>query len=170
VPTQPGKLTGQETGIDLGLASFATLADGTMIHNPRYSRKVEAYLRRGRRRVSRRRQGYNRHKKAVKLLAKAHPKVKRQRQDFHFKTVLALVQNHDTISYEELQTANMLRNHHLAKSISDAGWRSFSSIPAFKAAYAGKHIVAVPPLFTSQQMLWAGLWPRGVERLTRPLA
>jgi putative transposase len=100
--------------------------------------------------VARRKKGSHRRKQAVKLLAKAHQKVKRQRQDFQHKTALALVQHYDTIYYEELQTANMLKNHHLAKSIADAGWSVFLSILAFKAAYAGKRAVAVPPAYTSQ--------------------
>jgi putative transposase len=84
------------------------------------------------------------------LLAKAHQKVRRQRQDFHHKTALQLVRENDTIYHEDLQTANMLKNHHLAKSISDAGWSAFLSILSFKAAWASRRVVAVPPAFTSQ--------------------
>jgi putative transposase len=86
----------------------------------------------------------------VKLLAKAHQKVRRQRQDFHHKTALALVRANDMIYHEDSQTANLLKNHRLAKSISDAGWAAFLSVLAFKAAYAGKRVVAVPPAYTSQ--------------------
>jgi putative transposase len=150
VPTQPLPPTGQETGIDLGLESFAILAAGAMIHNPRCYRAAEAYLRRCQRRVARREKGSNRRKKAVKLLAKAHQKLKRQRQDYHHKTALALVRAYDTIYYEDLQTANMLKNHRLAKSIADAAWSTFLSLLVFKAVYAGKQAVAVPPAFTSQ--------------------
>ena len=123
VPTQPLPPTGQETGIDLGLESFATLADGTMIHNPRCYRKAEAYLRRCQRRVARRKQGSHRRRKAVKLLAKAHLKVKRQRQDFQHKAALYLVRQYDTVYFEDLQTANMVKNHHLAKSSATRGGR-----------------------------------------------
>jgi putative transposase len=163
VPAQPIDLTGQETGIDVGLESFATLADGAMVHNPRCYRKAEAYLRRCARRVSRRKRGSNRRKKAVKLLAKAHLKVKRQRQDVHHKTALQLVRQYDTVYFEDLQMANMVRNHHLAKSIQDAGWSAFLSILVFKAAFAGKQAVAVPPARTSQtcsgcgREVWKGL-------------
>ena len=150
VPSAPLPLTGQETGIDLGLESFATLADGTKIHNPRCYRRAERRLKTAQRRVARRKKGSARRKKAVKLLAKAHQKVRRQRQDFQHKTALHLVRHYDTIYHEELQTANMLKNHHLAKSIQDAGWRSFLSILAFKAAGAGKRVVAVNPAYTSQ--------------------
>jgi putative transposase len=121
-----------------------------MIHNPRWYRKAEAYLRRCQRRVARRQKGSHRRKKAVKLLAKAHLKVKRQRQDFHHKTALQLVRENDTIYHEDLQTANMVRNHHLAKSIQDAGWAQFLGILSFKAVCAGRSVVAVSPAYTSQ--------------------
>jgi putative transposase len=107
--------------------------------------------------VSRRKKGGNRRKQAIALLAKAHQKVRRQRQDFHHKTALALVRANDVIYYEELQTANMVKNHHLAKSISDAGWAQFLSILAFKAACAGKRAVAVPPAYTSQRCSGCGV-------------
>ncbi len=163
VPMQPLPPTGHETGIDLGLASFATLSDGTHIFNPRWYRKAERRLKTAQRKVSRRRKGSHRRRKAVTLLARAHLKVKRQRQDFHHKEALKLVQANDTIYHEDLQTANMVKNHSLAKSFSDAGWSQFLSILAAKAAYAGRRVVAVPPAYTSQRcsgcgrMVWKGL-------------
>jgi putative transposase len=150
VPVKPLPPTGCETGIDLGVEAFATLSDGARIFHPGWYRKAERALKTAQRQVSRRKRGSNRRRKAVNLLAKAHQKVRRQRQDYHHKTALALVRTHDTIYHEDLQTANMLKNHHLAKSISDAGWAAFLSILAFKAACAGKRVVAVPPAYTSQ--------------------
>jgi putative transposase len=150
VPVHPLPPMGQETGIDLGIEAFATLSDGTRIFNPGWYRKAERALKTAQRRVSRRKKGSHRRRKAVMLLAKAHHKVRRQRQDFHHKTVLALVRENDTIYHEDLQTANMVRNHHLAKSISDAGWATFLSILSFKAACAGRSVIAVPPAYTSQ--------------------
>ncbi len=150
VPLQLLPVTGQETGIDLGLESFATLADGMMIHNPRCYRRAERRLKTAQRKVSRRKKGSKRRRKAVKLLAKAHLKVKRQRQDFQYKTALALVRQFDTIYHEDLQVGNMLKNHHLAKSIADAGGSAFLSILNHKAACAGRSVVAVNPAYTSQ--------------------
>jgi putative transposase len=157
VPMEPLPLTGQETGIDLGLESFATLADGTMIHNPRCYRKAERRLKTAQRTVARRKKGSNRRKKAVQLLSKAHQKVRRQRQDFQHKAALALVREYDVLYHEALQVAHMLKNHSLAKSIADAGWSGFLGILTFKAAGAGKRVVAVNPAYTSQTCSGCGV-------------
>jgi IS605 OrfB family transposase len=100
--------------------------------------------------------------------------VRRQRQDFHQKVALQLVRTNDTISHEDLQTAHMLKNQHLAKSVSDAGWSQFWRILAASAANAGRRVVAVPPAYTSQRCSGALLWPalrhHGLEGLLRALA
>jgi putative transposase len=157
VPMRPLPLTGEETGIDLGLESFATLATGQSIANPRIFRVAERHLRRAQRRVARRKKASHRRRKAILLLRRVHQHVQRQRQDFHHKTALALVRQYDTIYHEDLQAANMLRNHHLAKSIADAGWSSFLNILSFKAVYAGKTVAAVPPAYTSQACSGCGV-------------
>jgi putative transposase len=138
VPVRPLPATGQETGIDLGIEAFATLSDGTRIFSPGWYRKAERALKTAQHRVSRRKKGSNRRRKAVKWLGKAHQTVRRQRQDFHHKTALALVRANDTIYHEDLQVRNMVRNHHLAKSISDAGWAAVLSILSYKGACVGK--------------------------------
>ncbi len=93
----------------------------------------------------------------MRLLAKAHQTVRRQRQDFQHKTALKLVQQYDTIYHEDLQVANMLKNHHLAKSIADAGWSGFLSILNHKAACAGRSVIAVNPAYTSQTCSGCGV-------------
>ena len=168
VPVQPLPTTGRETGIDLGIEAFATLSGGTRIFSPGWYRQAERALKTAQRRVSRRKKGSNRRRKAITLLAKAHQKVRRQRQDVHHKTALALVRDNDVIYHEDLQTANMLKNHHLAKSISDASWAAFLSILSDKAACAGRSVVAVPPAFTSQRC--SGCGRMVCERLIGPLA
>ncbi len=149
--------TSQVTGIDLGLESFAMLADGTMIHNPRCYRKAERRLKSAQRKVARRKKDSHRRRKAVELLAKAHQQVRRQRQEFHHKAALSLVRQYDTIYHEDLQTANMVKNHHLAKSIADAGWSQFLTILSFKAAWAGRRVLAVQPAYTSQTCSGCGV-------------
>jgi putative transposase len=157
VPVQLLPATRQEIGIDLGIEAFATLSDGTRIFHPGWYRTAERALKTAQRRVARRKRGSNRRRKAVTLLAKAHQTVRRRRQDFHHKTALQLVRANDTIYHEDLQVRNMVKNHHLAKSISDAGWSAFLAILAFKAASAGKRVVAVDPAFTSQTCSGCGV-------------
>ncbi len=156
VPAQPLPPTGRETGIDVGLKVFLITADGEVVENPRLHRRGEKKLTKAQRRVSRRKKGSHRRRKAVGHLQRAHQHVKRQRADFHHKTALMLLRQYDTIYLEDLQVANMVRNHHLAKSISDAGWAAFRAILEAKAACAGRWVVAVPPAYTSQDCSGCG--------------
>jgi putative transposase len=169
VPAEPLPRTGKETGIDVGLKVFLLTADGQPVENPRHYRKAERALKKAQQRVSRRKKGSRRRRKAVRMLAKRHQHVRRQRADFHHKTALDLVRTYDTIYVEAIQPANLSRRptpkqdengtyvHNgasqkagLNKSIQDAGWRHFVSILTFKAACAGKRVDAVPPAYTSQ--------------------
>jgi putative transposase len=162
-PTHRLPPTGQETGLDLGieafatLATLATLAEGRRIVHPGGYRTAERALKTAQRRVSRRKTGSARRRTAVTLLAKAYQVVRRQRQDVHHKTALALLRATDVLSPEDLQTANLVRNHHLAKSMQDAGWAAFLSILTYKAACAGRSVVAVPPASTSQTCSGCGV-------------
>jgi putative transposase len=153
---QPLPLTGQETGIDVGLKVFLITADGLVIDNPRHHRHAEKRLAKAQRVVNRRQKGSKRRKKAARRCAKRYQAVKRQRADFHHKTARILVQAYDVIYLEDLQVRNVLRNHHLAKSISDAGWALFRSTLEYKAECAGKQVVAVPPKYTSQDCSGCG--------------
>ncbi|HEV8192164.1 MAG TPA: transposase, partial [Ktedonobacterales bacterium] len=135
VPAQPLPLTGRETGIDVGLKVFLITADGVVIENPCLHRRGEKKLAKAQRRVSKRKKGSHRRRKAVRNLQRAHQTVKRQRADFHHKTALKLLRAYETIYLEDLQAANMVRNRHLAKSISDVGWAQFRTILDAKAAY-----------------------------------
>jgi len=183
VPTQPLPLTGQETGIDVGLKVFLITAEGKIVENPRHYRTAERELKKAQKRVSKRKKGSNRRKKAVLVLAKKHQHVRRQRTDCHHKTALALVRQYDTISHEAIQPANLSRRpapkqdengtyEHtgasrkagLNKSLHDAGWGHFLSILTFKAAWAGKRVEAVNPAFTTQDCSSCG------ERISKSLS
>ncbi len=175
VPTQPLPETGRETGIDVGLKVFLITAEGEAVENPRHYRTAEREMKKAQQRVSKRKKGRRRRKKAVKLLAKKHQHVRRQRADFHHTTALALVREYDVIYVEAIQPANLSRRpapkqdengsyeHNgasrkagLNKSIQDAGWRHFLAILAYKAACAGKRVEAVSPAYTSQDCSGCG--------------
>jgi putative transposase len=159
----------------VGLKVFLSTADGRVVENPRHYRKAECALKKAQQRVSRRKKGSKRRRKAMRVLAKRHQHVRRQRADFHHKTALALVRAYDVIYEEAIQPANLCRRptprvdgnggyaHNgatrkagLNKSIQDARWRHFLSILAFKAACAGKQVEAVNPAYTSQDCSGCG--------------
>jgi putative transposase len=140
VPSEPLARSGNETGIDVGLTVLLITADGEPVDNPHYYRTAQQQLA----------QGSRRRRKAVQLLARTHQTVQRQRRDFHHTTALALLRQYDVVSLEEVQVANLVRNHHLATSISDAGWAAFRTILEATAACAGRQVIAIPPAYTSQ--------------------
>jgi len=156
VPMQPLPMTGQETGIDVGLKVFLVTAQGLVVENPRHFRKSERRLAKADKAGARCQQGSHGRRKAVARRAKVSQKVKRQRQDFHHKTALQLVRENDTIYLEDVQVAHMIRNRHLAKSIADAAWGQFRTILSCKAAWAGKSVMAIPAQYTSQECSGCG--------------
>lgn len=142
--------TGHAVGIDVGLENFATLSTGEIVDNPRFLRQAERKLKTAQRRVCRRKRGGTNRRKAVKLLSKKHLKVSNQRKDFCHKLSNQLVKEFDIIAVEDLNIQNMVKNHHLAKSISDAAWGTFTRILSNKAENAGKSMVKVSAAYTSQ--------------------
>jgi putative transposase len=143
--------TGAQVGIDVGLKAFYTDSTGHMVANPRFLRKAEKKLKRLHRRLSRTQKKSQNRKKARQRLGKAYLKVQRQREDFARKEANALVTSHDLIAYEDLRIANMVRNHALAKSISDAAWGRFLHWVNYYGLMHEVPIVAIAPHFTSQQ-------------------
>jgi putative transposase len=163
---EPLAKTGQSVGIDVGLENFATLSTGEQIDNPRYFRKAELALKAQQRQVSRKKRGSANRRKVVVLLGKKHLKVSRQRSDFFHKTSNQIVKEFDAIAVEDLNLKGLVKNHHLAKSISDAAWGNFINILSAKAENAGRRFVKVPAAYTSQDCYQCGnrvkksLWQR----------
>lgn len=147
--------TGEEVGVDVGIEKLATLSTGEGIENPRHLRQAEARLKTAQRKVSRRKRGSRRRRKAVALLAKQHQKVARRRADAHQKAALRLVRAYDRIAFEDLNISGLLKNHHLAKAISDVGWNQFIAITS-KAESAGRRVVKVAAQYTSQDCSGCG--------------
>ena len=148
--TEEHELTGKNIGIDVGLNHFLTDSEGQQIENPRFLRKDEKALKKSGRRVSRKKKGSLNRAKACNRLGRKHLKVSRRRKDFVVKTARALVQSHDLIALEDLKVRHMVKNHHLAKSISDAAWSQFREWLEYFGRVFGVPVIAVPPHFTSQ--------------------
>ncbi len=142
--------TGKTIGIDVGLNHFYTNSNGETVSNPRHLRKSEKALKRLQKRVSRKKKGSSNRKKAINKLGRRHLKVSRQRKDFAIKTALCVVKSNDFVAYENLQVRNMVKNHKLAKSISDAAWSQFAQWLQYFGKVYGKTVVAVAPQYTSQ--------------------
>jgi len=137
-------------GIDVGINSFVYDSDGHKTENPQILQQSEKKLKRVQRKLSKKIKGsVNRWKQKLKL-ARTHQKIKNQRNDFLHNVSRYYVNNYDTIFVEDLKIQNMVRNHHLAKSISNASWYSFFQKLEYKAERAGILFRKIAPHGTSQ--------------------
>ena len=149
--TENTETTGKSIGLDVGIKEFYTDSNGDTVANPKYLRKSEKRLKRLQRRLSKCQKGSKNRKKFQKRLATQHLKVSRQRKDFVIKTARALCESNDIIAIEDLQVKNLVKNHKLAKSISDASWSMFRTWLEYFGKVFNREIVAVKPHFTSQK-------------------
>jgi len=146
-------------GIDVGLDSFAVLSDGTEVENPRHWKRGWTHLRRAPRRLSRRKRGSVRRRKAAVLVAQAHRQIRNQRAAFHHDVSRWLVNRYGVIAVEDLNIQGLSRGR-LAGSVKDAGWNSWFAKIAYKAEYAGRELVTVDPRGTSQTCLCGASVPK----------
>ena len=148
--------TARQIGIDVGLKAFYTDSEGNAIENPRFLHKAEKQLKRLHRRVSKKQKQSANRNKARKRLAKAYLKVQRQREDFARKTASTLTTSSDLVAYEHLQIPNLVKNHKLAKSISDAAWGRFLRWVNYYGELHAIPVLAIAPQFTTQDCSGCG--------------
>jgi putative transposase len=163
--TEKLEATDNMIGLDMGLESFYTDSNGEKVDNPKLLRRAEKSLKRAQRRVSKKfrpsKKGEKKQKpkgsqsnnylKAKQALGRKHLKVARQRRDFAIKTARCVVRSNDLVAIEDLQVRNMVKNHCLAKSISDASWAMFRQWLEYFARVYGRQVIVVAPHYTSQE-------------------
>jgi putative transposase len=137
-------------GVDVGLKSLLTLNTGDTIDNPRWLRNSEKQVAKEQRRQARKQKGSNNRYKQNRKVAREHRKIRNQRKDFHHKLSRKLVDSYDLIVYEKLTITNMVKNHNVAKSISDAGWGQLIWFTEYKAEEAGTLVEYVSAYNTTQ--------------------
>lgn len=154
------KKTGSQLGIDLNTDNFLTDSNGNRVENPRYYRNAEKYLKHAKRVLSRRQLRAKKENRSLRdsknylkqrlLVAKKMKKISNRRNSFLDNLSSALIKNHDLVAAENLSSKNMQKNHALAKSIADVGWRTFIQKLTYKAGLYGKTFITVDPKNTTQ--------------------
>lgn len=172
------KTTQDPVGIDLNTDNFLTDSNGNIVPNPQYYRTIKGKLAKEQRILSRRQQRAKKEHRSLQdsknyqkqrlLVAKLHVKVMNQRHNFLQQISTALIKNHDLVVAEELRSKNMLKNHALALSISDVGWRTFLGMLAYKAKLYGRRFITINPRNTTQTCRDCGfvMGTNGTDKLT----
>jgi putative transposase len=158
---EKGKYTGNVIGLDLGLKFFTKDQNDNAVIYPQFLRNSQKRLKKAQRRLSKKfvkgaqPQSKNYHRQR-KRLGKIHLKIQRQRKDWAIKQARCVVHSNDVVVYEDLKIANMVKNHHLAQSISDAAWYQFTQWLDYYGKIWDKAVVAISPNYTSQDCFSCG--------------
>jgi len=151
-------------GIDMGLEKFATLSTGVMIDNPRFFRMDEKALAKAQRKLSALPKGSYQRNKAKRVVQHIHARIANRRKDFAHKLSRYLVDVFQVVVFEDLNVKGMVKNHCLAKSISDAAWNQTIQYTTYKAECADRLCLKVNPAYTSQDCSQCG------DRVKKPLS
>ena len=151
LPDVESSSDGKAVGIDVGLTHFAITSDGSKFDNPKPLKKRTKNLKRKQQKLSRKQKGSNRRKKARRIVARVHEKIANSRKDFQHKLSRKLVNENQVIIVENLAVKNMVKNHTLAKAISDCGWSEFTRQLKYKAQRDGKTYLEIERFFPSSK-------------------
>ncbi len=143
--------TKKQVGIDAGVSSLITTSDGEKIANPKHFNRLYQKLRVAQKELSRKTKGSNNRHKAQLKVAKIHAKIKDARTDFLHKLTTKLVQENSLIAIEDLAVRNMVKNHKLARSISDAAWGEMFRQLEYKCDWYGRKLIKIDRFFPSSK-------------------
>lgn len=138
-------------GLDMGITYLVADSDGGFVRNPKSFRTSAKKLAQAQKRLAKCKKGSHRRRKAKRQVVRVHERIANQRKDRLHKVSHSYINHYGTIAVEDLKPANMVKNHSLALSISDASWGLLRFFLAYKAESAGREFVAVPPHYTSQK-------------------
>ena len=145
------KKTGKSVGVDMGLKDLLVTSEGETFKNNRYTRRYECKLAKAQRHLSRKKKGSRGFENQRLKVARLHDKIANSRADYLHKCSISLVRKYDTICIEDLNVKGMVKNHRLAKSVTDASWGKFVTMLTYKAEWNGKNVVKVDRFFPSSQ-------------------
>lgn len=149
--TTPFAKINKSVGVDMGLKDLLVTSEGEIFKNNRYTKKYERKLAKAQRHLSRKKKGSRGYENQRLKVARIYDKITNSRNDYLHKCSISLVKRYDTICIEDLNVKGMKRNHHIAKSITDASWSSFISMLTYKAEWNDKKVVKVDRYFPSSQ-------------------
>jgi len=138
-------------GIDAGITSLVTLSTGEKITNPKHEKRDRAALAKAQRRLAKKQKGSANRAKAKVKAARVYARITDRRTDFLHKLSTRIIRENQTVIIEDLAVRNMVRNHCLARAISDASWSEFRRQLEYKADWHGRTVVAVDRFYPSSK-------------------
>ena len=144
--------TNQNTGIDLGIKELCITSDGKKYKNPKIIRKYEEKLIKLQRQLAHKEKRSQNYYKIKKKIALCHEKITNTRKDYLHKMSHEIISENQVIVSENLQIKNMVKNHHLAKAISDVSWYELTRQLEYKAKWNGRKYIKIDSFYASSQI------------------